>query len=150
MAIVSMAAVMLAGMAQAQDKKPLQVQDTNVEGVSAEVTDVTRKEGVLTVKMRLRNTSAKPIHVEILHGHADVDKYYAVAGSSKLMPLRDSQKSPLMSPSDGYGNLNADLKPAGSFLFWAKYPAPPASAKKVTFMTPLAPPFEDVPITEVQ
>ena len=143
-----MAAV--AAMAQAPEKKPLQVQETNFEGVTAEVTDVTRKDGVLTVKVRFRNTGAKPVRVNIMSTHADVDKFYTVAGSSKAMPLRDSQKAPLMSAPDGYGQLQPDVKPAGSYLFWSKFPAPPASVKKVTFVTPHAPPFEDLPITEAQ
>lgn len=146
------AMVVIAGMAvaQAPEKKPLQVQETNLEGITAEVTEVTRKEGVLTVKVRFRNTGAKATRVNILSNPSDVDKFYAVSGSTKLMPLRDSQKAPLMSAPDGYGQLQPDLKPAGSFLFWSKYPAPPASAKKVTFVTPHAAPFEDLPITEAQ
>lgn len=145
-------AAMAAAMAtvQAQDKKPLQVQETNFEGVSAEVTEVTRKDGVLTVKVRFRNTGTKPVRVEIFSNHSDVDKFYTVAGSSKMLPLRDSQKAPLTSAPDGFGQLRPDVKPAGSYLFWAKFPAPPASAKKVTLVTPHAPPFEDLPITEVQ
>lgn len=137
-------------MAQAQEKKPLQTQETNFDGITAEVTEVTRKEGVLTVKLRFRNNGAKPIHIYVLGNWGDVDKFYVVAGSSKMMPLRDSQKAALMSPSDGGGNLYPEIKPGGSFIFWAKYPAPPASAKKITYMTPHAAPFEDLPITEVQ
>lgn len=146
------AAAMVAAMAtvQAQEKKPLQVQETNAEGISAEVTEVTRKEGVLTVKLRFRNTGAKPVRMNILSNHGDPDKFYTVAGSSKMMPLRDSQRAPLMSASDGTGMLHVEVKPAGSYLFWAKFPAPPASAKKVTLITPHTPPFEDLPITEVQ
>ena len=149
--IVGAAAVVAAmAVAQAQEKKPLQVQETNFEGVNAEVTEVTRKDGVLTAKVRFRNTSAKATRVAILGNHGDPDRYYMVSGSSKMMPLRDSQKTPLMSPAEGSGALWADLKPGGSFLFWAKFPAPPATAKKVTLMTPHTPPFEDLPITEAQ
>ena len=141
-----------AGMAtaQAQEKKPLQVQETNLEGITAEVSEVTRKEGVLTVKLRFRNNGAKPSRINVLENWGDADKFYVVAGSSKMLPLRDSQKVALMSPSDGSGNLAAEIKPGGSFLFWSKYPAPPASAKKITYITPHAAPFEDLPITEVQ
>jgi hypothetical protein len=145
-------AAMVAAMAtaQAQEKKPLQVQETNLEGVTAEVTEVTRKDGVLTVKMRFRNTSAKPTRVYILGSWGDNDKFYAVAGTTKMLPLRDSQRVALMTPQDGGGALATEIKPGGSFLFWSKYPAPPASAKKITYITPHAAPFEDLPITEVQ
>jgi hypothetical protein len=43
-----------------------------------------------------------------------------------------------------------EIKPGGAVLLGAKYPAPPASVKKVTYMTPHSPPFEDLPITEAQ
>jgi hypothetical protein len=151
-AILAGAAMLLAGtaIAQAPEKKPLQVQETNFEGVTAEVTEVMRKDGVLTVKVRFRNTGAKPSRVYILGNGKDVDKFYTVAGSAKMMPLRDSQGAPLMTPGDGGGAVLTEIKPGGSFLFWSKFPAPPASAKKVTFVTPHAPPFEDLPITEAQ
>ncbi len=150
--ILAGAAMAVAGMAmaQAQEKKPLQVQETNHEGITAEVSEVTRKEGVLTVKLRFRNNGAKPSRIYVLGNWGDADKFYVVAGSSKMMPLRDSQKVALMSPPDGGGGLYPEIKPGGSFIFWAKYPAPPASAKKITYMTPHAAPFEDLPITEVQ
>jgi hypothetical protein len=145
-------AAMLAAMAaaQAQEKKPLQLQETNFEAITAEVTEVTRKEGVLTVKTRFRNTGAKPSRIHLVGNWGDVDKFYVVSGSSKMLPLRDSQKIALMTPQDGGGAVTAEIKPGGSFLFWAKYPAPPASAKKITYMTPHAAPFEDLPITEAQ
>jgi hypothetical protein len=145
-------AIMVGAMAavHAQEKKPLQVQETNTEGITAEVTEVTRKDGVLTVKTRFRNTGTKPTRMYIVGNWSDADKFYVVSGSSKMLPLRDSQKVALMSPQDGGGSVNTEIKPGGSFLFWGKYPAPAASAKKITYMTPHTPPFEDLPITEAQ
>ena len=143
-------AAMMATVAVAQDKKPLQVQETNLDGITAEVTEVSRKEGVLTVKLRYRNTGTKSTHVYVVHGTEDVDKFYVVSGNSKMLPLRDSQKYPIMTPGNAVGSVGGDIKPGGSFLFWGKYPAPAANVKKVTYMTPHAPPFEDLPITEAQ
>jgi hypothetical protein len=128
--------------------KPSQAQETNIEGVTAEVTEAVRKEGVLTIKMRLRNAGAAPTKVKISQDWADADKYYPVAGSTKFLVLKDSQKIPLMVQLDNYGGLTTEIKPNGSFLFWAKYPAPPADAKKFTFYNPHTPPIEDIPITE--
>jgi hypothetical protein len=136
--------------AQAQAAKPLQVQETNVDGVTVELVEAVRKEGVLTVKMRYRNGGAQPVKVELMGDHRDADKYYVVAGSTKFLVLRDAQKVPLMSTLNAHGGLAADLKPAGGFLVWAKYPAPPAEAKKFNFHTAHTPPFEDVPITEAK
>jgi hypothetical protein len=124
--------------------------ETNVDGVTAEISEAVRKEGVLTVKMRLRNTGTAAAKVPISNDWRDVDKYYAVAGSAKFLPLKDSQKVPLMVQLDNGGGLSAEIKPGGSFLFWAKYPAPPADARKFTFYTPLTPPIEDVPISDVK
>ncbi len=136
--------------AQAQAPKPLQVQETSVEGVTAEMIEVVRKEGVLTVKMRYRNGGTAPVKVELLGDNRDADKYYVVAGSTKFLVLRDSQRVPVMTTLNNHGGLNAEMKPAGSFLLWAKYPAPPADAKKINFHTAHTPPFEDVPITEAK
>ena len=55
-----------------------------------------------------------------------------------------------MTPVDVHGGLHAEIRPNGSFLFWAKYPAPPDSAKKISIYTPHGPPVEDVPITEAK
>jgi len=127
-----------------------QASETNVDGVTAEIFEAVRKEGVLTVKMRLRNTGAAVARVPISQGWNDIDKYYPVAGSTKFLPLRDSKTFPLMVQVGDNGWLTPDIKPGGSFLFWAKYPAPPADAHKFTFYTPLTPPIEDVPISDVK
>jgi hypothetical protein len=140
----------LAMPAQSQAPKPMQVQETNIEGVNAELVEAVRKEGVLTIKVRYRNGGAQPARVSLISGGSEVDKYYVVAGTTKFLPLKDAQKVPLMTAADHHGNLSADLKPGGSMLFWAKYPAPPAEAKKVNFFTPRTPPFEDIPITEAK
>ena len=132
----------------AQAAKP-QASETNVDGVTAEISEAVRKEGVLTVKMRLRNTGAAVARVTMLANGNDIDKYYAVAGSTKFLPLRDSKSVPLMVPLDN-STLFAEIKPGGNFLFWAKYPAPPPDARKFTFYTPLTPPIEDVPISDVK
>jgi len=124
--------------------------DTNVDGVTAEISEAVRKEGVLTVKMRLRNTGSAVAKVLISNDFRDVDKYYAVAGSTKFLILKDSQKYPLMVQLGNNGELTQEIKPGGTFLFWAKYPAPPADVRKFTLYTPLTPPIEDVPISDAK
>ncbi|MGZ5584429.1 MAG: hypothetical protein ACXWF2_15110 [Usitatibacter sp.] len=149
LATIALGAPFASGHAFAQAAKP-QASDTNIDGVTAEISEASRKEGVLTVKMRLRNTGSANAKVQISGDWRDVDKWYAVAGSTKFLPLKDSQKMPLMVQLDNYGALSLDIKPGGSFLFWAKYPAPPQDARKFTFYTPLAPPIEDVPISDAK
>ena len=149
LATIALGAPFASASAFAQAAKA-QTSETNVDGVTAEISEAVRKEGVLTVKMRLRNTGSAAAKVLISNNWLDVDKYYAVAGSTKFLPLKDSQKMPLMVQLDNYGGLTSEIKPGGSFLFWAKYPAPPADARKFTFYTPLTPPIEDVPISDVK
>lgn len=124
--------------------------ETSIDGVTAEVVEAVRKEGVLTIKLRYRNAGSAPAKVKFAGLSSDVDKYYVVAGSTKLLPLKDSKGVAVMNPLDHHGQLNAEIKPNGSFLFWAKYPAPPESARKISIYTPHGPPLEDVPITEAK
>jgi hypothetical protein len=149
LAAIALGAPFASGYVLAQATKP-QASETNVDGVTAEISEATRKEGVLTVKMRLRNTGSTVTKVQIAQNWLDVDKYYAVAGSTKFLPLKDSKSAPLMVQLGNYGELVQEIKPGGSFLFWAKYPAPPQDARKFTYYTPLTPPMEDVPISDVK
>src|SRR5208283_3906195 len=54
----------------AQPSNVIQTQDANAEGVVAELTECRRSEGVLTIKVRFRNTSAKPWHVTFVGWNA--------------------------------------------------------------------------------
>ena len=136
-------------MAQAP-AKPLQVQETNVQGVNAELESAVVHEGVLTIKVRFRNTAAKQMDVNVIDHPNDIDKYYVVAGKTKLLPLRDSEKVPLMTALDSAGLIRRTLQPGTSYLLWIKFPAPAAGTAKVSFYTTQTPPFEDVPLTEVK
>jgi len=130
--------------------KPLQTQETSVQGVNAELESAVVHEGVLTVKLRFRNTGAKKVEVDVIDHPSDIDKYYVVAGKTKLLPLRDSEKVPLMNALDPAGLIRRDVQPNSSYLLWIKFPAPPAATGKIGFYTTLTPPFEDVPLTEVK
>src|SRR4051812_45019424 len=89
----------------AQASKPIQVQDTNTEGVTAELIEAVRKEGVLTVKIRYRNAGSAPAKLNLTADWRDVDQYYVVAGSTKFLILKDDKKVPVMSALDNYGGL---------------------------------------------
>jgi hypothetical protein len=47
------------------------------------------------------------------------------------------------------GNVSVSLAPDATWTWWAKYPAPPAEVKSVSYFTSVAPPFEDIPITDL-
>jgi len=128
----------------------IQTQETNEAGVVGELTDCRRSEGVLTIKVRFRNTSNKQAHLTFTHWNAsgqDNPKFYVTAGIKKYFMLTDTDGTVLSTNSTGNG-VEANLDPGKIFLWWAKYPAPPADVKKINFMMPLTSPFEDVPITD--
>jgi hypothetical protein len=134
----------------AQSSDVIQTQDANVDGVVAEITQCRRSEGVLTIKVRFRNNSDKQKHLVITSWNAtafDNPKFYVTAGNKKYFLLADSDGTVLSTNSNGNG-VDATLDPGKTFLWWGKYPAPPADVKKINFMMPVATPFDDVPITD--
>jgi len=131
----------------------IQSQETTAAGIVAELTECRRKEGVLTIKARFRNTSNKNSNLTLIHYPAEGDhqRYYFTAGSKKYFILKDSEGTFLSSNSNGNAVGNSTelrLEPGQTFLWWAKFPAPPADIKKINFFMPVTPPFEDVPITD--
>ena len=120
----------------------IQSQDTNIAGVAADLVEAKRSDGVLSIRVRLKNAGPKEatLHVNL---QRFADKFYVQAESKKYFVLRDTEKVPLGDPVD-----YARVKPGASYTFWAKYPAPPANVKKFSFNWPLGAPFDDVPITD--
>ena len=134
--------------ALAQPAKP-QAHETSIDGVTAEIVEAVRKEGVLTLKVRYRNGADTPVKMR-LYRSWDNDEYYLTAGNTKLMVLKDSKGVAVAVPHGQHGETFVEIKPKGSYLFWAKYPAPPAEAKKVTIYHPHSPPIEDIPVADVK
>jgi hypothetical protein len=127
----------------------IQTQETTTQGIVAELTECRRQEGVLTIKVRFRNTSSRPSNLTLTHYAmgGDNEKFYVTAGNKKYFILKDSEGTYLSSNSVSNG-VEVKLEPGQTFLWWAKYPAPSADVKKINFMMPVAAPFEDVPITD--
>ena len=144
----ALVAVAISLDAGAQSPKP-EAHETNVGGLTVEVAEVVRKEGVLTVKLRFRNTNTKAVSFYVVPD-GNWNTYYVLAGKSKLMVLKDSKDVPLMPPLGTGSFLSRSLEPGASYLFWAKFPAPPADVKKVELHTPLSAPIEDVVIAEAK
>lgn len=126
----------------------IQSQDTNIGGLVADITQCKRKDGVLTLKVRVRNTSSEKVNIYFTDGLGAYDKYYLTAGDKKYFVLRDTEDMPLATNGDGGGYTNINIEKDGSYTWWAKYPAPPAEVTSVTFYTSFTPPFEDLPITD--
>jgi len=125
-----------------------EAQDVNgAAGVVAEIIQSKRDSGVLSIRMRLRNTGDAKVEVRILSS-SNYDRYYVTAGSKKYFVLRDSEKTPLANPPTSYGDLAVEIPKGGTFVWYAKYQAPPAEVKKINYYTPITPPFEDVPVAD--
>ena len=66
----------------------LQSQDTNFPGIVADLTECKRKDGVLSVKVRLRNTSRQAVDVTLVKNR-NYDEFYVTAAGKKYFILRD-------------------------------------------------------------
>jgi hypothetical protein len=140
--LIAQAAAQAAALSEAQDVN-------GVAGVVAEMMQSKRDSGVLSIRMRLRNTGNADASLTLIE-RGNYDDYYVTAGSKKYFVLRDSEKTPLANPiNDGsYNAVRVKIPKGGTFTWFAKYQAPPAEVKKINYYTPITTPFEDVPITD--
>jgi hypothetical protein len=120
----------------------IQSQDTNLPGISADIIEAKRSDGVLSVKLRVKNTGEKNANVHFTYSHK-IDEFYVQAEGKKYFVLRDTEKVPLANATAYTG-----VAPGATYTWWAKYPAPAANIKKFNFYWPLGAPFDDVPITD--
>jgi hypothetical protein len=122
----------------------IQTQEVDAEpGLLAEITEVSRKEGVLTVKVRFRNTGSEQVYHSFETGHGDYSLFYVTAGAQKYFILKDTEGAPL---APKY--LTVNLDPERTMTWWAKFPAPPAGETSIDLIVPDIPPFEDVAIAD--
>jgi hypothetical protein len=127
----------------------IQSQDINTAGFVADLIEAKRSDGVLSIKVRLKNTGAKKEEIRIYNPYYGfkIEAFYVQAEGKKYFMLRDSEKVPLAAGGENQ-NYEPSVAPGASFTWWAKYPAPPANVKKFSFYWPLGAPFDDVPITD--
>lgn len=130
-----------------QAGEPVLSQDTHIAGLVAELTECRREEGVMTVRLCFRNTTDREMNIKLINSR-DYDTYYATAGNKKYFMLHDSEKNPLAPQADGGGSLRVSLVRGGTYIWWAKYPAPPDEVKKISYYTPLTPPFDNIEIKD--
>ena len=125
----------------------IQSQEINAAGFAADLIEAKRGDGVLSIKVRLKNTGTKSARLKIIVGR-NIDAFYVQAEGKKYFVLRDTEKEPLAAAWDSSGSLEPEVAPGENFTWWAKYPAPPANVKKFSFYWALGAPFDDVPITD--
>lgn len=112
-------------------------------GLVAELTEATRKDGVLTIKVRFRHTGPERVYHSFETDHGRYSRFYVTAGDQKYFVLKDSEGAPL---APQY--LRVDLEPNLTMTWWAKFPAPPAGQATFDLVMPDLVPFEDVPIRD--
>ncbi len=87
----------------------------------------------------LAGTTPKPIH----YGYSWSQLYYIdPAENKKYGYLTDSANNKILQVFEG--NYAAGQQRVN----WAKFPAPPATSKKISIFIPQFPPFDDVTISE--
>jgi hypothetical protein len=143
---VAAALLALALPAAAQTDKPL-ASTTLDDGVIAEVMESSRKDDVLTVRVRFRNPGEKAVKVKLVDAQGYVHTYVS-AGNTKYPLIKDTSGKEVATPRDGGGWLEPSVKPKGSWGWWGKFPAPPASQKSYTLYFKSGPPIDNVPIVD--
>ena len=126
----------------ARAEEAIASQKTFVEGVTAAVMQCRRQDGVLTIVMELYSTSDRQQMFNALGLSIDYDNLYVVAGQKKYLVLRDSEGKPI-ARADTFVNL----KRSETWIWWAKYPAPPDDITRIDYYTPLTLPFEGLPVS---
>jgi hypothetical protein len=126
------------------------VEYNNDPQLRADLLEVKRASGgSLTVRWRMVNTAgqaqgmvaAQPKGIYYTYEWAQL--YYTdPAENKKYGFLQDSQQNRLVQIF--HGTVEAGQQKGN----WAKFPAPPATSKKITVHIPNFPPFEDVPVAE--
>ncbi len=132
-------------LAQSAATKPLATRELDVEGVVAEVIESERHEGVLTVRVRFRNTGDKPVKLSLVGNQGYADTYLS-AGRTKYVLVKDSGGREVATPRDGGGWLQPTIKPKGTFTWWGKFPAP--KEKSYSLYLKVGPPIDGVPIVD--
>lgn len=121
-------------------------QETNWQGVVAEVTEFRRKGNTLTAKVRLRNQGSEKVQPEVIYKEVYL---MDLGAGKKYEALRDEKGAYIAALKSGWSDRwYGEIAPGQSYTLWVKFPAPPAEVKSVTLQVPGVPPFEDLAIQD--
>jgi len=144
-AIVIGAGLLAQGAAAQESVAPVKTIEGAEPGVRAEILSLARSEGgLLTLRVAFVNDSGGEVRNKALPGSGNVEKF-------ELIDYMNKRKYPVIMGSDGHCFCTS-LNPFGSFgpgrkVFWAKFPAPPASVTRISVLLPEGEPIDGVPIT---
>ena len=146
--LLSFIAVVMPAVAQTkQVEKPHATRELDVEGIVADVIESDRQDGVLTVRVRFRNTGEKPVKLPLVDAQGYVTTY-VVSGNTKYALIRDDRGNQVATPRDGGGWLEPTINPKATWSWWGKFPAPPADRKTYALYLKVGPPIDNVPIVD--
>jgi len=146
LSVVSASFLLALASAGAQNK-PLATRELDAEGVIAEVTESDRQDGVLTVRVRFRNTGDKPAKLLLVDAQGYVHTYM-VSGNTKYPLIRDTSGKEVATPRDGGGWLQPTIKPKATWSWWGKFRAPPEDRKTYSLYLKVGPPIDNIPIVD--
>jgi hypothetical protein len=131
--------------AQSAVTLPMKV-DSDITGVSVELTSVQKTGDTIMVRFKYINSGDKSTGMLYSQVGGQIqDMIYCVDAKNKkkYLVIRDTEKNPLTSALH-----NLQLNAGETKGCWAKFPAPPADATAISVYIPGAPPFENVPIAQ--
>lgn len=121
-------------------------QETNWQGIVAEVTEFRRKGNTLTAKVRLRNQGSGEVETSVVYNEVYL---MDLGAGKKYQVLRDEKGAFIAALKSGWSDRWYDtLGPGESYTLWVKFPAPPPEVKSITLQVPGVPPFEDLAIQD--
>lgn len=121
-------------------------QETNWQGIVAEVTELRRKGNTLTAKVRLRNQGTEKVQPEVLYKEVYL---MDLGAGKKYEALRDEKGAYIAALRSNWNDRwYGELEPNESYTLWVKFPAPPPEVKSITLQVPGVPPFEDLAIQD--
>jgi hypothetical protein len=112
---------------------------SNNPDLHCDLIEVKRVSGALLVRFRISNTATSGKEISWQNGWPE---FYFVdpAENKKYLLLTDSNGYPLAEIHDG------SYAPGDKRVFWAKFPAPPATSTKISVNIGGFAPFDDTPV----
>lgn len=121
-------------------------QETNWNGVTADVTEFRRKGNTVTAKVRFSNKGQADSRVDVQYREVYL---IDTANGKKYQTLRDEKDIYIAALSSGWNDRwYEDLKAGESKMIWIKFPAPPPEVKAITLNLSKTAPFEDLAIQD--
>ena len=149
--IVALLMTPLALAQSAPEKVLASAEYANDPALRCDILEVKRVSGgALNIRWRVVNTTgqgaaglggttSKPIH----YGYSWSQLYYIdPAENKKYGYLIDSASNKILQVFEG------SYAAGQQRVNWAKFPAPPATSKKISIFIPQFPPFDDIPVSE--